>query len=183
MRQRQNHQRRHLLILAGLAAGMFGFAFALVPLYQAFCELTGLNGRTSDQAVRAELTHVDSDRVITVQFLADVSKGMPWEFRPLERSMRVHPGEIHTAYFRVRNRSGQAITGQAVPSVSPGSAATSFQKIECFCFTQQRLGPGEEADLPVQFVIADDLPWELQTLSLSYTLFRVDDTPAGVSGG
>lgn len=183
MRRANSQQRRHTALLVLLAVGMFGFAFALVPLYETFCEITGLNGRTSDQAASPEPRGVVEDRTVTVQLLARVSKGLPWEFRPLESSLEVHPGEVHTTHFRVRNRAAQAVTGQAVPSVSPGFAAGSFQKIECFCFTQQRLEAGEQADLPVQFVIADDLPEEVHTLSLSYTLFRVDTAEAGAGGG
>ena len=170
-------------MLVALAVGMLGFAFALVPLYDAFCELTGLNGRTAGKAVQTEPDVVDESRTVTVQLLAKVGKGLPCEFRPLEPQLQVRPGEIRTTYFLVRNRSGKAVTGQAVPSVSPGIAAASFQKVECFCFTQQRLEPGEEMNLPVRFFIDSELPEEVHTISLSYTLFRVNDAQTGVSGG
>lgn len=166
-------QRRHTALLLLLAVGMFGFAFAMVPLYDAFCELTGLNGKTSGPVIYTRQAAPASDREVTIQFLAHVGNGMPWEFRPMEQQLRVRPGEMHTTSFYVRNRAGQAVTGQAVPSVTPGVGALHLQKIECFCFRQQRLDAGEEKELPVTFFVDVDLPQEIHTLSLSYTLFQV----------
>lgn len=173
----RDNRRKHLALLTVLAVGMFGFAFALVPLYTVFCELTGLNGRTFGGAVETlpgTVTRV-SDRVVTVQFLAQVGRGLPWEFRPTESRLRVRPGEMVTTLFYVRNRAGIAVTGQAVPSVSPGLAAVHLRKIECFCFEQQRLEAGEEMEMGVTFYIDDELPDEIHTISLSYTLFKVPD--------
>ncbi len=183
MPKARNNQRKHLAALLVVAVGMFGFAFALVPLYEVFCELTGLNGKTSGRAVvtQARVTEIGvdpmgqvSDREVTIQFLAHVGRGMPWEFRPTESSLRVRPGEMYTTNFYVRNRAGQAVTGQAVPSVSPGLAALHLHKTECFCFTQQMLKAGQEMEMPVTFYVDADLPDEIGTLSLSYTLFKVD---------
>jgi len=172
----QQRQRKHTGLLLLLAAGMFGFAFALVPLYEVFCELTGLNGKTAgrvqSQVLEEKATEV-IDRTVTIQFLAQVGNGMPWEFRPMERQLEVRPGQSYTTHFYVRNRASQAITGQAVPSVSPGVAALHLHKTECFCFTQQRLEAGESMEMPVTFIVDSELPEDIQTFSLSYTLYRV----------
>ena len=169
-------QRKHTALLVTLAVGMFGFAFALVPLYDVFCELTGLNGKTAREVATAEVPAVVSDRTVTVQFLAHVGNGMPWEFRPTEHRLRVRPGEMHTTLYYARNRASQTVTGQAVPSVTPGQAAIHLNKTECFCFRQQQLEAGQEIDMPVTFYVDAELPDDINTLSLSYTLFNV--TPA-----
>lgn len=171
----EKSQRRHTAVLAVLAVAMFGFAFALVPLYNVFCEVTGLNGKTSSEAVSGGPAREITDREVTIQFLAQVAKGMPWEFRPTEPKLRVRLGEINTTEFYVRNRASDLVTGQAVPSVAPGFAAQHLHKIECFCFTQQRLEGDEEMEMPVQFYIDADLPEEVQTLTLSYIMFRIAD--------
>ena len=168
-----NRPRKHAALLLLLAVGMFGFAFALVPLYNIFCELTGINGKTSGQAAVSVQTSPAQEREVTIQFLAHVGRGMPWEFRPTESRLRVRLGEINETKFYVRNHASQAVTGQAVPSVTPGLAARYLHKIECFCFTQQTLGAGAEMEMPVKFYMADDLPVEVNTLTLSYTLFPV----------
>ncbi len=164
-----------MAMLALLAVGMFGFAFALVPLYEVFCELTGLNGKTSAREVVTNPERVDRERTVTVQFLARVGKGLPWEFRPTEHSLRVQPGEIHTTRYYVRNRAGKTVTGQAVPSVSPGQAALHLKKIECFCFTQQQLLANEEREISLRFYVDAELPREINTLTLSYTMFPVPE--------
>ena len=184
-------QRRQTGLLLLLAAGMFGFAFALVPLYEVFCELTGVNGKTAGRATDTvanlilneegqESGSAGIDRSVTIQFLAQVGNGMPWEFRPIERQLQVQPGKSYTTSFYVRNRASRAVTGQAVPSVSPGSAALYLHKTECFCFTAQRLEAGEAMEMPVTFIVDRDLPEEIQTFSLSYTLFRTDEEEARV---
>jgi cytochrome c oxidase assembly protein subunit 11 len=165
--------RRHTIALLALAAGMFGFAFALVPLYDAFCELTGLNGRTSDRASRIEPVLPATDREVTIQFLAQTGNGMPWEFRPTQSELRVRLGTINTTRFYVRNRASTAVTGQAVPSVAPGVAAPYLNKLECFCFSPQRLDAGAAMEMPVRFYVGADLPEQIHTLTLSYTLFPV----------
>ena len=165
----------HTGLLAILAVGMFGFAFALVPLYEVFCELTGINGKTSDEAVAASPAVPDSDRVITIQFLAKTGKGLAWEFRPTVQEMQVKPGEVHSTMFYVRNRSDKAVTAQAVPSVSPGLAALYLKKIECFCFRQQQLAANADMEMPLQFYIDAELPEEISMLSLSYTMYPVPE--------
>ena len=173
MKDNRNRQRKHTALLLLLATGMFGFAFALVPLYNIFCELTGINGKTSGQAVYRIDTSQTLEREVTIQFLAHVGRGMPWEFRPTESRLRVRLGEVNETQFYVRNHASQAVTGQAVPSVTPGLAARYLHKIECFCFTQQTLDAGEELEMPVKFYMDADLPAEVHTLTLSYTLFPV----------
>ena len=175
MTHNRKPQRRHTAMLALLAVGMFGFAFALVPLYEVFCELTGLNGKTSGRVVAINRNVPESDRVVTIQFLAQVGKGLPWEFRPTEHRLRVRPGEIHTTRYYVRNRAGKAVTGQAVPSVSPGQAARHLKKMECFCFNHQQLAANEETEITVQFFVDAELPEEIDTLSLSYTMYPVSE--------
>lgn len=174
----RDRQRRHLIVLLAVAAGMFGFAFALVPMYETFCEWTGLNGRTV--ARESEDVPSTTDRVVTVQFLAQVANGMPWEFRPMDRELRIRLGAINATRFYVRNRATVAVTGQAVPSVAPAPAAPHLGKLECFCFSQQRLEAGAEAFLPVRFYVDAGLPEQVRTLTLSYTLFPVAATAASV---
>ena len=181
MTKTRNNQRKQLVVLLSLAVGMFGFAFALVPLYKVFCEVTGLNGRTSGRAADPITLSQVSDREVTIQFLAHVGNGMPWEFRPTEHQLRIRLGEINSTDYYARNRAAQAVTGQAVPSVAPGAAAKYLHKIECFCFTQQRLEAGADLHMPVRFYIGDDLPEEIHTLSLSYTLFKVPAVQAANS--
>ncbi len=173
MSDTRRRQRKHLALLLLLAAGMFGFAFALVPLYNVFCEITGLNGKTSGRPAALATVGPDTDRSVTVEFLAHVATGMPWEFRPTVTKLRVRPGEMHTTSFYARNRAGRAVSGQAVPSVAPGRAASYLRKIECFCFTQQQLGAGEEMQMAVTFYVDPELPAEINTLSLSYTLYKI----------
>jgi len=171
-------KNRHVLLLLGLAAGMFGFAFALVPLYDILCEITGINGKPALQAALYEEIEASEsviDREVTIQFLAKAARGMPWEFRPLQNEITVRPGEMNNVIFYVRNRSNHSVTGQAVPSISPGQAALYFKKIECFCFVQQELAAGEEMEIGLSFFVDVDMPAKLNELTLSYTMFRVGD--------
>ena len=174
------------LLLAVVA--MFGFGFALVPLYDVFCDITGINGKTGrlerEQALSQE---VDEERLVTVEFLASVNGDLPWDFRPTIRRIKVHPGAVTEVTYTARNRTAEAVVGQAVPSVAPGLAAKYFSKTECFCFTLQTLGPEEEKDMPLRFVVDPDLPKDIGTVSLSYTFFQAKDaapvsTLSGESG-
>ena len=182
--------RRHTTLLAAVAVGMFGFAFALVPLYNIFCEITGLNGKTSGEAAPnvsvsapASQTAPDAvEREVTVQFLAQVSRGMPWEFRPTESRVRVRLGEVTETQYYARNFASKVFTGQAVPSVTPGYAARYLHKVECFCFTQQHLEASEEIDMPVYFYVGEDLPSDIGTLTLSYTMYPVSSAARQASG-
>lgn len=183
-RRPAQRNRRSALKLGTAAVAMFGFGFALVPLYNVFCEITGLNGKTGQvEASVAELVGVDESRWVTVEFMASVNQGMPWEFRPEQLRMRVHPGEIAVAYYTARNPTRDSIVGQAVPSVAPGLAGAHFKKIECFCFTQQTLAAGEEKRMPVRFMVEPSLSREVRTVTLSYTFFNTDAQSAKRYGG
>ncbi|MFT5295274.1 MAG: cytochrome c oxidase assembly protein subunit 11 [Colwellia sp.] len=153
--------------------GMFGFGFALVPLYDVFCDITGLNGKTSTTAAVYNAEQVDTQRIVTVQFISRTAQGIPWKFEPMVREIKVHPGEMKLVKFYAKNESTRDIIGQAVPSVSPGLAAAYFQKIECFCFTQQPLKANEEVEMALQFYVDPELPENISTLTLSYTLYDV----------
>ena len=187
---RQARLRRHTTLLAVVAVGMFGFAFALVPLYNIFCEITGLNGKTSGEAApnlaaaapSSQTMPGAAEREVTVQFLAHVSRGMPWEFRPTETRVRLRLGEVTETQYFARNFASEEFTGQAVPSVTPGYAARYLHKVECFCFTQQELAAGEEMDMPVYFYVGEDLPSDIGTLTLSYTMYPVSSGPRHVAG-
>lgn len=166
------------LTIAALA--MFGFGFALVPLYDVFCDITGINGKTGRIALEAALAEtVDEDRLVTVEFLATVNSGLPWEFKPMVRKIRVHPGEVTEVNYYARNMTDSLVTGQAVPSLAPGLAAKYFNKTECFCFTRQSLGPGEAKEMPLRFVVDPALPDEVRTVSLSYTFYQAEAVAAG----
>lgn len=162
-----------------ITLAMFGFGFALVPLYDVFCQVTGLNGKTGradDQAVQT--SQVDTSRWVTVEFTGQVMNGLPWEFRPLQKRIRLHPGDAFTVKYYARNRSDERIAGQAVPSVSPGKAAAHFKKVECFCFTRQELKGGESREMPVRFLVERDLPNDVRILTLSYAFFNVEKAQA-----
>ena len=159
---------------------MFGFGYLLVPIYNVFCELTGLNGKTgSIELVEVKRMQVDESRWVTVEFMANRNQNIPIDFAPTLKSMRVHPGKPYQATYRARNRQGAAIIGQAVPSVSPSKAASYFNKTECFCFGRQKFAAGEQRDLPLVFVIHPNLPKEVEIITLSYTFFEVDADDAG----
>lgn len=158
-----------------IVVAMFGFGFALVPLYDVLCQVTGLNGKTSGVVAQAEPMRVDEARTVTVEFVASVNLDAPWEFHPDVTKLQVHPGRFYTTHFYARNRSARAVLGQAIPSVSPGPAATHFHKIECFCFTQQGFAAGEGREMPVTFRIDPQLPADVHTVTLSYTFFRLPE--------
>jgi len=152
---------------------MFGFGFALVPLYNVFCDITGLNGKTNDTAAVYAADGIDTSRNIRVQFISHITSGMPWQFAPITEEVTVHPGELKLVKFYAKNESQQDLIGQAVPSISPGIAHSYFQKIECFCFNQQPLKAQEAVEMAVQFYIDPELPADITTVTLSYTLFNV----------
>ena len=157
--------------LVFIVIAMFGFGFALVPLYNIFCDVTGLNGKTGDQVTLADGLQVDTSREIVVEFVSSLNENMPWEFEPMTRSIKVHPGQSTRIDYVARNTTNRSITGQAVPSVAPGLAAQYFQKTECFCFTEQELKAGEEKEMPVIFVVDPEIPDHIEVLTLSYTFF------------
>lgn len=154
---------------------MFGFGFALVPLYDVFCEITGINGKTGRvEASTINADQVDTSRTIEVRFLANTNAGLPWSFEPVVKRMEVHPGKLYEARYRVRNTSQQPTIGQAIPSVSPGLAAEHFNKTECFCFTQQELAGLESREMPLRFIVNSAISDNIEQITLSYTFFSVD---------
>ncbi|EHR0757862.1 cytochrome c oxidase assembly protein [Vibrio parahaemolyticus] len=173
MADKSSHKKLTIkLVLATFA--MFGFGFALVPLYDVMCDALGINGKTSDvAAIQPTGMQPDLSRTIRVEFMAHVNPDMPWEFKPKVISMNVHPGEVVQTEYLAFNESGQRLVGQAVPSVSPGNGAAYFNKIECFCFTQQLLDGKQHAQMPLIFYIEPDLPDSIHTLTLSYTLYKL----------
>jgi cytochrome c oxidase assembly protein subunit 11 len=166
-----NGNKKIVQNLLFVVLGMFCFGFALVPLYDVFCEYTGLNGKTGVQYVSEEQMQIDTSREIKVEFLANTNDGMPWEFKALTYSVTVHPGEATRVEFVARNKTNRDIVGRATPSVSPGQAAAYFQKTECFCFTEQLLKAGEEKIMPVVFIVDPAIDEDVHEISLSYTFF------------
>jgi cytochrome c oxidase assembly protein subunit 11 len=166
--------------LVVLAVSMFAFVFVvMVPLYNVLCDALGINGKTSGQAYTAVQSAVDESRVVTVQFVATNNEGMPWEFVPGASNMKVHPGQVNATVFHARNPLPRAMVAQAIPSISPARAAEYFHKTECFCFNQQPLDGDSAAELPLQFIVDQDLPRDIKTITLSYTIFDVTDMAGG----
>ena len=168
--------RRTALKLLLIPVLMFGFGFALVPLYEVFCEITGINGKTSGQRYEYQVGASLSQREVLVQFVSTNNESIGWEFRPSVRSMRVRLGEPNDTTYYAANTAGREMVAQAVPSVSPGEAAAFMRKMECFCFERQTLASGESRDMPLRFVLDPKLPKHINTLTLSYTLFDVSDS-------
>jgi cytochrome c oxidase assembly protein subunit 11 len=158
--------------LAALVAASFGFVFALVPLYDALCRVTGFGGKTANVAEQV-IEAPDASRSVRVEFLASVASGAPWDFAPAVPSMEVHPGQVYTTHFTARSKSSLPLTAQAVPSVAPSAVAKYFQKTECFCFTQQAFEPHEQRELTLAFMVSPELPKYVDTLSLAYTYFKL----------
>ncbi|MFB9216489.1 cytochrome c oxidase assembly protein [Vibrio sinaloensis] len=168
-----SNQKLTLKLLAATLA-MFGFGFALVPLYDVMCEALGINGKTNtESALQPQGMVPDTSRLIRVEFMAHRNQGIPWQFEPEKTTMEVHPGEVIQTAYLAKNLSNQEIIGQAVPSVSPGQGATYFNKIECFCFNQQPLVGQGQAKMPLIFYIEPDIPQSIHTLTLSYTLYDI----------
>lgn len=174
MRLSANPTTDTVLKLATVSVAMFAFVFVvMVPLYNVLCDALGINGKTSAQAYTAVDAAVDTGRSITVQFIATNNDGMPWEFRPQVTAMAVHPGAANDTVFFAANPTTQDMVAQAIPSVSPSRAAEYFHKTECFCFNQQPLGGETNTFMPLQFIVDQDLPKDIKTITLSYTLFDV----------
>jgi cytochrome c oxidase assembly protein subunit 11 len=155
--------------------GMFTFSFALVPLYDVFCEVTGLNGKIELRATNNTNIEIDDGRDVSIQFVSHNNEEMPWTFEPSEDSIKIKTGKYHTATFYVKNPTNRTMIAQAIPSVAPSNAASHLKKLECFCFEQQELAPGEDALLPVRLIFDDQLPSSINSVVLSYTIFDVTD--------
>jgi cytochrome c oxidase assembly protein subunit 11 len=159
-----------------IVVGMFGFGWALIPLYGLLCDVTGLGGKTGGQyAYDPASERIDRSRLVKVNFVVNTNDGMPWQFWAEKNGMRVHPGELNEAKFYVKNTTNRTMVGQAVPSVVPLTATDHFHKTECFCFSQQVLEPGEELEMPMRFFVDADLPPNVQSVSLSYALFDITE--------
>jgi cytochrome c oxidase assembly protein subunit 11 len=166
--------------LATVAVLMFAFVFVvMVPLYDVLCDALGINGKTSGEAYTAVDARVDLSREITIQFMTQNNEGMPWEFAPSVTAMEINPGAVNDTVFFARNPLPNAMIAQAIPSVSPARAAEYFHKTECFCFNQQPLDGQSEALMPLQFIVDQDLPSDIKTITLSYTIFDVTNMAQG----
>lgn len=175
---RENTLTLRKLVVAAVA--MFGFGFLLVPFYQKICEVVGLNRVVQrDEIVNSQ---VDASRFVTIELDANARNGLPWTFAPLERSVRIHPGELTQVTYEVRNDAPVAVALQAIPSYGPQYAAQYFKKLDCFCFKQQVLQPGEVRRMPVVFVIDPKAPADLGTVTLSYTFFEVEGAAGKAAG-
>lgn len=175
----QNKPNRWLLtkLLSG-ALCMFLFAlFVMPPLYNMFCEITGIGGKTGGPYQVTD-AGVDTSRTVKVQFVATNNAAMPWEFSPKVYQVEVHPGQPTEVAFFARNSTHRDMVAQAIPNVTPFNAAEYLHKTECFCFNQQPLKAGEEADLPLVFIVDKDLPKAVTTITLAYTLFDITDRVA-----
>jgi cytochrome c oxidase assembly protein subunit 11 len=169
-------------LLAAVVCGMVGLSFASVPLYRMFCQATGFGGTTQRAAAAPGAV---AGPVVTVRFDAATSPELGWEFRPLETSVKVHPGEQREVFFRATNRSSETVTGAATYNVTPTKTGIYFDKLQCFCFSAQELGPGESRDMGVVFFVDPDLltdpgTSDVRTITLSYTMFRApqSESPA-----
>lgn len=151
---------------------MFGFGYALVPFYEKLCQVLDVNNLNKQDNVLPLNTQVDRSRSVTVEFDANLHK-LPWNFKPVASSLVVHPGEVVTIEYEVSNTRQNPVTGQAIPSYTPSVAMQYFQKLECFCFTQQTLAAGEVRRMPVAFLVSPSLPKDIHTITLSYTFFEV----------
>ncbi|MGC1183338.1 cytochrome c oxidase assembly protein [Legionella sp.] len=173
-----NNERNHgrlLVLLTGIVLGMFAFGFALVPIYNSLCQTLGINGKTSKEAVAydTKTAKIVQDREVLVEFVATNNGGVPWAFYPKIHKIKVHPGEIVKLEFYAENKTDYPMTVQAIPSVTPGIAAKYLKKTECFCFTQQTLNGREAMNMPLLFHLDTELPENVNTVTLSYTLFDV----------
>ena len=163
------------LKLVGVVIGMFVFAiYIMPPMYNLFCEITGLNGKTGGKYQATEIK-VDTSRTITVQFVATNNKNMSWGFKPMISSIKVHPGEEKEVRYLASNPTDRQMVAQAVPSLVPFNVVEYFHKTECFCFNQQMLPAGESAELPLRFIVDQDIPPQVKTITLSYTIFDVTE--------
>ncbi len=165
--------KRLLKRLLGVVGGMILFSFAMVPLYDIFCDITGINGKTGDKTeARAEMK-ADTSRLVTLGFIAINPSDIKAEFKPKVSQMKINPGQIYETEFYVENKTDKAVIMQAVPSVAPGQSAIYLHKTECFCFNQQPLAAGEGKWLPLRFFLDTEFPTETNELTLQYTLYDI----------
>ena len=165
-------------ILVLVVIGMFGFGYALVPLYDVLCDLTGINGKIETVAAKEVPYKVDMTREISIELITSLNESTPMAFHAETRQLTVHPGEYHTVYFYAKNMTDKAMDARAIPSFSPSVGGEYFNKVECFCFNQQTFKAGESKRMPMRFAVNPSLPKDLKTITLSYTFF--DNTKAAV---
>jgi len=168
------------LVLSGVVVLMFGFGFALVPLYDLLCSVTGIQSisiRSNSQpdTVTTSTETKQTERLVTVKFDASVNPSLPWVLQADEQNMQVHPGQIYEVNFVAENRSSKAVVGQAIPSIAPWQATPYFSKLECFCFNKQTLSGGQIAKMPLRFIVTPDLPTDIRSLTLSYSFMKLQD--------
>jgi cytochrome c oxidase assembly protein subunit 11 len=175
---RRPGNRGLIVALLAMTAGSFAFGWALIPLYDVFCRLTGIGNAEAKAGPSTARENVDLNREITVEFVADPASVGSFEFRPTSASMRIHPGKLYDTRFYARNLTSVASVAQAVPSISPGVAAKYFHKTECFCFSPQRFAVGEGRDMPVRFIIDPGLPSTVDKITLAYTFFDTTQSAA-----
>lgn len=175
----RRENRGMLTRLSIVAVGMFGFGFALVPFYDHICRALGINSLTARAEIPAN-TQVDYSRKITIELDAN-AHNMPWRFQPLVRHLEVHPGQLVQVEYEIANVRSAPVTGQAVPSYGPARSGAFVRKLDCFCFTQQTLGPGETRRMPVSFTVDASLPADINSMTLSYTFFEVAGTAASTA--
>ena len=175
LEQQKKKGKTTSLILGGFGVGMFAFGFALVPLYNLLCSVSGINGvATAATRSEVEMLQVDNSRLVTVEFDSTLNEGLPWKIERPPGKLKVHPGEMHNISYRATNLSNKTIKVQAIPGITPWQATEFFNKIQCFCFDTQTLGPGESRDMDLQFVVNRELPEQYKTITLSYTFMNTD---------
>jgi len=188
MENKQEISKGFWIKLGLVPVAMFAFAFALVPLYDTFCDLTGLNGRTSSSFYDGKtVATVDNTRKVTIDFLSSTAPGFPVKFYPMTKKMEVTPGKMYTVNYYAENRSDKVIIGQAIPSVAPGQAASHLKKLKCFCFNNQKFEPKVPVKMPVSFFVDSDLSRDVSNITLSYNFLKVknnntEKNPAGIAG-
>lgn len=167
--QQKNTKLLRILLLVAIV--MFGFGFALVPLYDVLCKVTGLNGKVNGKAAKVAEYQVDRSRELTVEFVTALNESAPMEFRAETAKLKIHPGQFYTVNFYAENKTDKPMIAQAIPSISPGLATEYFKKTECFCFSEQKFEAREGKTMPVRFVVDPEIPPEHKTITLAYTFF------------
>jgi cytochrome c oxidase assembly protein subunit 11 len=173
--QKPKSNARVLWPVVLVTVAMFGFGFALVPFYNLFCELTGLNGKVKTEAAAEAGYKVDESRELTIEFVTTLNQDMPLAFRAETTKMRIHPGQYYTVRFYGENLTDRKMVGRAIPSIAPGWATQYLKKTQCFCFSEQEFEPHKQREMPVRFVIDPALPESVKDITLSYTFFDITD--------
>ncbi|MGE0187944.1 MAG: cytochrome c oxidase assembly protein [Steroidobacteraceae bacterium] len=176
--QQQLHRQNKKLTrsLWWFVAGSFAFGFALVPLYDVMCSVTGYGDKKELLQAAQASTTVDVNRIVTVEFVSSMPTVGAWDFKPEQSELKVHPGQLYEVTFRAKNLVAQAVTVQAIPSIAPGSATQYFRKTDCFCFTPQHFAANQERELKVRFFVDPALPHNVDRISLGYAMFDLPQT-------